>query len=113
MRWCCNPAVETAKHTAAVEFNVTHEADKAILGGDACTELGMVKRVEAAMTKTQQLSKPPSTKQELIKKSGEVLRGLSEFPTVHHIHADTTVPPVIHGCRNIPLSIMNSLKLMP
>lgn len=101
---------KTATHTAAVEFHVTHEADKTILDGDTCTELGLVKRGEAIMTKNPQPSKPPSTKQELIEKYAEVFTGLGEFARVHHIHVDTTVPPVIHGCRNIHLSIMHPLK---
>lgn len=37
---------KTARHTANIEFHVAREADKAILGGEACTELGLVKRVE-------------------------------------------------------------------
>lgn len=101
---------KTARYTATVKFQVTRQADKAILGGEACTELGLVKRVEALTTTPPQPSQPPSTKKELIEKYAEVFTGLGEFPNVHHIHVDPSVPPVIHGCRNIPLSIMDSLK---
>lgn len=98
----------TAKHTATIEFQVTTQADKAIVGGEACTELGLVKRIEALTTMPTQTSKPPTTKKELIEKYGDVFIGLGEFPGVHHIHVDPSVSPVIHGCRNIP--IMYSLK---
>lgn len=69
-----------------------------------------MKRIEALTTTPTHPSKPPTTKKELIEKYGDVFIGLGEFPGVHHIHVDPSVPPVIHGCRNIPLSIMDSLK---
>lgn len=97
----------TSRHSATVKFHVTTQADKAILGGEACARLELVKRVEELITQPPQ---PPSTKEELIKRYAVVFTGLGEFPGVHHIHVDSSVPPVIHGCRNIPLSIMDTLK---
>lgn len=94
---------KTARHTAT-------QADKAILGGDACSELGLVKRVEALTTKTLHPSKLASTKQELIERYAEVFTGLGDIPGVHHLHVDSFVPPVINGCRNIPLLIIDPLK---
>lgn len=52
----------------------------------------------------------PSTKDELVKQYPEVFQGLGEFPGEHHIYLDPEVPPVVHGCRKIPLAIMDRLK---
>lgn len=99
---------KTDRRAAIVEFHVTSLSEKAILGEEACTELGLVKRVHTIAS--TQPTKPPSTKRELIEEYAVVFTGLGEFPGVHHIHVDPSVPPVIHGCRNIPLSIMDTLK---
>ncbi|KAI4903272.1 hypothetical protein NFI96_026804, partial [Prochilodus magdalenae] len=39
-----------------------------------------------------------------------VFKGLGQFPGEHNIHVDPDVPPVIHGCRKIPLAVMDRLK---
>lgn len=100
---------KTAKHTATLRFHVTSRTDTSILGGTACVDLHLVKRVEA-LTTLPKPPKSPATKEELVERYAEVFTGLGEFPGVHHIHVDPDVVPVIHGCRNIPLSIMDKLK---
>lgn len=55
--------------------------------------------------------KNPSTKEELIKQHASVFHGLGEFSGEHHIHIDPTVTPVIHGCRKIPLAVINRLRV--
>ena len=100
----------TNKHKAVLDFHVTDQTNKSILGGDACEELHLVKRVEALAAVTRVQEKPPATKEELLQRYAEVFTGLGEFPGVHHIHVDPSVTPVIHACRNVPLSIMDLLK---
>ena len=100
----------TTKHKAMLDFHVSSRADKPILGGDACEELQLVRRVEALTARSQQPGKAPATKEEMLQRYAEVFTGLGEFPGVHHIHIDPSVTPVIHACRNVPLSIMDSLR---
>ena len=100
----------TTKRKAVLDFHVTSWADKPILGGDACEELQLVKRVEALTAESPQPGKAPATKEELLQRYAEVFTGLGEFPGVHHIHIYPSVMPVIHACRNLPLSIMDSLR---
>ncbi|KAK0139061.1 hypothetical protein N1851_024415 [Merluccius polli] len=69
----------TTKSEAELDFHVTSQSNTPILGGDACEELQLVKRVEALSAKWPQPGKPLATKEELIE-------------------------------RNVPLSIMDSLK---
>uniref|UniRef100_A0A3B4T1P7 Reverse transcriptase/retrotransposon-derived protein RNase H-like domain-containing protein n=1 Tax=Seriola dumerili TaxID=41447 RepID=A0A3B4T1P7_SERDU len=100
----------TAKHKAILDFHVSCRADRPILGGDACEELQLVRRVEALAARSPQPAQPPATKEELLQRYAEVFTGLGEFPGVHHIHIDPSITPVIHACRNVPLSIMDSLR---
>lgn len=70
-----SPQCKTTRHTADIEFHVTTRADKTILGGEACTELELVRMVETLT---------PSIKKEVIEKNAVVFTGLGEFPGVHH-----------------------------
>lgn len=79
---------ETRKCKAVLDFLVSSHADKPILGGQACEELHLVKRVETLATKSPKLARPPSTKEELVEMYADVFTGLGEFPGVHHIHTD-------------------------
>ncbi|KAL7876961.1 hypothetical protein SRHO_G00036040 [Serrasalmus rhombeus] len=101
---------KTTKCIAMLDFHVTSHADKPILGGNACEELQLLKRIEVLTAKPPQTGPLPATKQELLRRYAEVFTGLGEFPGVHHIHIDPAVTPVIHACRNVPLSIMDPLK---
>ena len=67
-----------------------------------------MKRVDALTAVAPQQGKPPATKEELLQRYADVFTGLGEFPGVHHI--DPSVTPVIHACRNVPLTIMDSLR---
>nr|XP_054591203.1 uncharacterized protein K02A2.6-like [Nothobranchius furzeri] len=100
----------TSKGSAVLDFLVSRQADKAISGGQACEELQLVKRVDVLTPKSHTLDKLPATKEELVEKYAEVFTGLGEFPGLHHIYIDPEATPVIHACRNVPLSIMDSLK---
>lgn len=81
---------ETRKCKAVFDFLVCSHADKPILGGQACEELHLVKRVETLATKSPKLAKPPSTKEELVEMYGDVFTGLGAFPGVHHMSKDIT-----------------------
>nr|XP_049581870.1 uncharacterized protein K02A2.6-like [Syngnathus scovelli]XP_049581871.1 uncharacterized protein K02A2.6-like [Syngnathus scovelli] len=90
---------------------MSSQADKPILGGEACEKLQLVKRMESLTATAPQQRQPPATKEELLQRYANVLTGLGEFPGVHHIYVDPSVTPVIHACRNVPLSIMDALKV--
>lgn len=52
---------ETTKHKAVLDFHVSGQADKPILGGNSCVELHLVKRVETLSAKLPKPNKPPAT----------------------------------------------------
>ena len=64
----------TPKHKAMLDFHVSSRADKPILGGDACEELQLVRRVEALTARSPQPRKAPATKEEMLQRYAEVDR---------------------------------------
>ena len=67
--------------------------------------LDLVRKVETLTRQT-----PSRTKEELLQRYPDVFQGLGEFPGIHHIHVDTKVPPVVHGCKKIPFAVLDRLK---
>ncbi|KAK7886269.1 hypothetical protein WMY93_025890 [Mugilogobius chulae] len=62
---------------------------KSILGGRACEELQLVKRVETVAVTSPKLTKPPATKEELVERYAEVFTGLDDMiiaATSEHEH---------------------------
>ena len=96
----------TAHTRTNLLFYVSRHSNTAILGKDACEELGLIKRMDIDTLKV----KFPTTKEELLKHHADVFEGLGEFSGEHHIHIDPSVTPVIHGCRKIPIAVMDRLK---
>ena len=104
---------ETAKAKANLEFYVINQSAVPIMGREASEELRLVKRIDAIEKRPvckEELRRTPATKEELLEMYPSVFTGLGEFPGVHHIHTDPTVTPVVHGCRKIPLAVMDRLK---
>lgn len=100
------PECSTAHTKANLLFYVSNHSETAILGKDACKALGLIKRMDTDMLTVNY----PTTKEELLKQHASVFQGLGEFSGEHHIHIDPIVTPVIHGCRKIPLAVMDRLR---
>ncbi|KAK7879228.1 hypothetical protein WMY93_033987 [Mugilogobius chulae] len=96
----------TAKIKTNLLFYVSNHSNTAILGKEACEALGLVKRMDIDTLTV----KYPTTKEELLRQHASVFEGLGEFSGEYHIHVDPTVTPVIHGCRKIPLAVVDRLK---
>ena len=93
---------ETTKSKSGLQFFVTKHSSTPILGREACEKLQLVKRVDMIRVKA------PATKEELVEAYPSVFSGLGQFPGIHHIHPNVT--PVVHGCRKIPIAVMDRLK---
>ena len=96
----------TPKTQASLTFYVSRHSSIPILGNEACEELRLVKRVDIDSIEV----KHPTTKEELIAQHPTVFEGLGEFAGEYHIHTDPKATPVIHGCRKIPLAVMDRLR---
>ncbi|XP_042568238.1 uncharacterized protein LOC122134965 [Cyprinus carpio] len=79
-------------------------SDIALLGRQACVQLDLIRKVDALAPSS------PTTKTELLSRYASVFQGLGQFPGLHHIHTDPSIPPVIHGCRKIPYAVHDRLK---
>ena len=73
---------------ANLQFFVTTQSSTPILGREACATMQLVRRMETLAVNS----------------------GLVQFPGIHHIYTDPSVVPVVHGCRKIPISVMERLK---
>ena len=95
-----------SKHKQAfLQFYVTDTSDTPLLGREACVQLNLVRKVE-----TLARQDPLRIKEDLLQCYADVFKGLGEFPSVHHIHIDPTVPAVVHVCRKIPFAVLDRLK---
>lgn len=92
------------KVKVCLPFYITGHSSIPILGKEACEKMQLLQKVETITTKH------PTSKDELIAQHPTVFQGLGQFPGEHHIHVDSKIVPVIHGCRKIPLAVMSKLK---
>lgn len=97
--------VRTQHKQAQLKFFVTDASDTPLLGREACVELDLIRKVDTVAHQT-----PPRSREELLKRYAPVFQGLGEFPGVHHIYTDPNIPPVVHGCRKIPFSVLERLR---
>lgn len=100
---CVTPKVKTN-----LLFYVTKHSQMPILSREACELLQLVKKVETLDPTPKRPA--PASKEELVAMYPSVFEGLGQFPGEHHIYVNPDVPPVIHGCRKIPLAVMDRLK---
>uniref|UniRef100_A0A8C1X2E4 Gypsy retrotransposon integrase-like protein 1 n=1 Tax=Cyprinus carpio TaxID=7962 RepID=A0A8C1X2E4_CYPCA len=96
--------VHAKNKTTDMMFFVTTASDIALLGRQACVQLDLIRKVDALAPSS------PTTKTELLSRYASVFQGLGQFPGLHHIHTDPSIPPVIHGCRKIPYAVHDRLK---
>lgn len=81
-------------HKHQIEFEITDQDVPAILGGNTCVKLGLVKRMDDVQIET-----------DVLKDYEELFNGLGCLPGKHHIQIDQTVTPVVHAPRRIPVAL--------
>ena len=92
--------------TKLLSFYVTNASDIAILGCKASTSMNLVKRVAIdSVSNTTVL-----TKDSFLYIYGDVFTGIGEYKKPCHIEMDSSVPPVIQHCRNVPYARYDNLK---
>ena len=85
-----------------MDFYIVHTKSPAILGLDACTQLGLVKLV---------LSVESNIQREFTTEFKDVFSGLGKFEGEHHIHVDPNYPPVVHPPRRLPHAIKERVRV--
>lgn len=84
-----------------LEFQVVERDSPAILGRDACSRLGLVKRV-------YKLERNDNT--DILSEYQDLFTGLGCVPGKHHIEVDPNVAPVIHAPRRVPVALKDKIK---
>lgn len=84
-----------------VEFLIVKHRAATLIGLPTCVKLDILRQVDGVSLETT------ST---LIAEYADVFDGLGCFPGEHHITTDTSVSPVIHAPRRVPLSLQPKLK---
>lgn len=76
-----------------IEFEITQQDVLAVLGGNTCLKLGLVKRVHDVRKESH-----------ILKDYEKLFNGLGCIPGQHHIQINHTVTPVVHAPRRIPVA---------
>ena len=119
------PCVHKGKQYA-VKFHIVNREVPAVLSASTCTEMGLIQRIHAIdSNNTQPLQSinnssrnetmpnvantDQSVKSEIIKEYPELFKGLGCLPGEHDIKINTTVSPVVHPPRKVPITIKNRI----
>ena len=91
-----------------LQFLVIEQNAPSILGRKTCQDLGTVLRIMSV----DNLSEPhsPLTQAEIMSEYSDVFSGLGCLAGKHHIQIDTTVQPVIHAPRKVPVALREKVK---
>ena len=75
-----------------VEYQVVHVDQKPLLSGDACSQLGLIERVN------------------MVDKYPELSKTTGMLPGTYKIRIDPSVEPVVHGPRRQPKALVDRIK---
>lgn len=87
---------EDAELFRILEFQIVDEDSPAILGREACSKLGLIKRIYKVENKDQT---------DILNEYKYVFTGIGCVPGLHHIQLNPDVTPVIHAPRKIPIAL--------
>lgn len=96
--------------TYDVNFHVVDKDVKPILGADTCEHMGLVERVRHVSPIDVVDNSTSDIPPDIRKEYGSVFTGLGCLPGTHAIKLDTSVSPVVHPPRKIPLALKDKLK---
>ena len=82
-----------------VEFEVIKNKAPAILGGESCEEMGLVKRLHVLKTES-----------DILGEYEDLFTGLGCIPGVYHIKTDPEVTPVVHAPRKVPVAMKEKIE---
>ncbi len=91
-----------------IQFIIVDEQRKPILGLKTCVNLNMIKRMDNENSTLQQDIN--TVTHDLIYKHPKCFGKIGKLPGTHHITLDTSIKPVIHATRRIPIAIQSQLK---
>lgn len=102
----CNFKVQYRNKTYILEFIIADVTSPPILGRYTCEELNMVKLVLTLKeTGTQN-----ELRETILRQYADVFEGIGCMPGEHKIQVDSTVRPVVHAPRKLPVALKDDIK---
>ena len=101
----CTVVAREGQSRKSMLFYVTDE-ELVILGGQACQELDLIRRVNQVTTGKM----ARQGKEELLSVWSDVFKGIGLYQREYHIRLDDTTPPVIQPSRTFPYPKQQKLK---
>ncbi|CAG2185889.1 unnamed protein product [Mytilus edulis] len=84
-----------------------------VLGGKACADFELIKRLYTIQTDDNQIIESNQTNpipEDIRKNYADIFKGKGCIPGEHSIQIDSTVQPVVHAPRKIPIAIKDKVK---
>lgn len=100
----CNLKVLYKQNEYILEFIVADVASPPILGRDSCCELNVIK-LTLAVTSTSESSYSYITNE-----YSDVFEGIGCMPGEYKIEIDSSITPVVHAPRKVPVALRDSIK---
>ncbi|XP_014677266.1 PREDICTED: uncharacterized protein K02A2.6-like [Priapulus caudatus] len=105
-----NPKNDAKYKVACV---VLQESCVPILGVSAAQQMQLleIKHENIMKVETRESSKVPLTKEVLMEEFKDVFEGTGRLPGSLHLEIDTSVPPVVHPPRRVPIALKEALRV--
>ena len=96
----------------SVVFEVVDLDSEAVLGAKSCVDMGLVQRVHVVVP-SRNVTMPSNTfdiPDDIWSEYEENFKGIGLLPGKHHIKIDSSVEPVVHPPRRVPIALREKIK---
>ncbi|VDI35248.1 Hypothetical predicted protein [Mytilus galloprovincialis] len=105
-RYAVNIPCTYKGETCDVKFYIVDIDSTSVLGGKACADFELIKRLYTIQTDDNQIIESNQTNpipEDIRKNYADIFKGIGCIPGEHSIQIDSTVQPVVHAPRKIPI----------
>uniref|UniRef100_A0ABM0MBB2 Uncharacterized protein K02A2.6-like n=1 Tax=Saccoglossus kowalevskii TaxID=10224 RepID=A0ABM0MBB2_SACKO len=105
----CNLICKVKDKEYTLNFKVIAGKQKPLLSGDTCTNMGLI-TLNVVNSISQEATPTCTSKDNVIKQYNDVFEGLGCLPGEYKIEIDSTIKPVQHVPRRVPIPLKAKLK---
>ncbi|VDI20638.1 Hypothetical predicted protein [Mytilus galloprovincialis] len=112
-RYAVNIPCTYKGQTCDVKFYIVDIDSTSVLGGKACADFELIKRLFTIQTDDNQIIESNQTNpipEDIRKNYADIFKGIGCIPGEYSIQIDSTVQPVVHAPRKIPIAIKDKVK---
>jgi hypothetical protein len=95
-------------NTYKIKFFIAEADVPSILSAQTCTELKLVQRVNKVSETLQ--SNSSEKRPDILREYSDLFKGLACLPGKHTIRIDSTVKPVVHPPRRVPITLKDRIE---